>query len=117
MKTVLVVDDSTFMRKIIKNAVTKHEFDVIGEAVNGDAAVKLYLELKPDIVTMDITMSGMGGIEATKQIYETDANAKILVVSSMGQELIVKDAIKSGAKGFIVKPFQEDQLIEALKKL
>jgi len=117
MKTVLVVDDSNFMRRIIKNYLARYDFGVVGEADNGRSGVERYKELNPDIVTMDVTMKVMNGIEATKQIMKISAAAKVLIVSSMGQELVVRDAIISGAKGFIVKPFQEEQFVEALKKL
>jgi len=117
MKTVLVVDDSAFMRKILKITLETNGFVVIGEAENGTTAVELYTKHKPDIVTMDVTMKGMDGIEVTRRIIKMNSNAKILIVSSMGQELVVKDAIRSGAKGFIVKPFQEGQLLEAMRKL
>ena len=117
MKTVLIIDDSTIMRMIIRNTVSKHGFCVVGEANNGQAGVEKFKELNPDLVTMDITMKELSGLEALKQIKKINADAKVIMVSAMGQELIVKDAIVSGARGFIVKPFNEDQLIDALNKL
>jgi len=117
MKTILIVDDSAIMRRIIKNAVVKHGFNVIGEADNGRDGVELYQKLKPDIVTMDFTMRKLSGIEALRKIISISADAKVIMVSAMGQEMIVKDAIVAGAKGFIVKPFREDQLVEALNKV
>jgi len=117
MKTVLIVDDSTIMRKIIRGIVTKHGFNVVGEANNGKAGVDKFKGLKPDIVTMDVTMQELNGIESLQQIMKINADAKVIMISAMGQELIVKDAILSGAKGFIVKPFNEEQLVGALKKL
>jgi two-component system chemotaxis response regulator CheY len=117
MKTVLIIDDSTIMRMIIRNTVTKHGFYVVGEANNGRAGVEKFKELNPDLVTMDVTMKEVSGIEALRQIKKISADAKVIMVSAMGQELIVRDAIVAGARGFIVKPFNEEQLIEALKKI
>lgn len=117
MKTVLIIDDSTIMRMIIRNTVTKHGFCVVGEANNGQSGVEKFKELRPDLVTMDVTMKELSGLEALKQIKRISADAKVIMVSAMGQELIVRDAIISGARGFIVKPFNEEQLIEALNKV
>lgn len=117
MAKVLVVDDAAFMRISIKNYLTKNGFEVIGEAENGIVAIEKYKELRPDIVTMDITMPEMSGLDAMKAIMSMDPGAKILMVSAMGQEAIVRDAVLSGAKGFIVKPFKEEGLVSALKKL
>lgn len=116
MKTVLIIDDSKIMRTIIKRTLTKHGYTVIGEANNGHDGVENYKELNPDVVTMDITMKELSGIEALRRIKNINANAKVVMISAMGQELMVKDAIISGARGFIVKPFNEDQLIEALDR-
>ena len=117
MKRVLIVDDAAFMRMMIKNFLVKNDYEVIGEAENGKIACERYQELKPDIVTMDITMPEMTGVEALKAIRAQDANAKIIMVSAMGQEAMVKEAIMSGAKGFIVKPFNEEALLQALGRL
>lgn len=117
MAKVLVVDDAAFMRISIKNYLTKNGFEVVGEAENGIVAVERYKELKPDIVTMDITMPEMSGLDAMKIIVGMDPGAKVLMVSAMGQEAIVRDAVLSGAKGFIVKPFKEEGLVNALRKL
>lgn len=116
-KRVLVVDDAAFMRMSIKNMITKHGFEVVGEAGNGNEAVAKYQELKPDIVTMDITMPEKTGLEALKEIIAMDANATVIMVSALGQEAMMKDAITSGAKGFIVKPFKEDIIVAELSKL
>ncbi len=121
-KTVLVVDDSRFMRAVVKNEVIKNGCTVIAEADCSDAAVERYKEFKPDIVTMDITMTVDGhtvgrssnGIDAIKQIMEFDPNAKILVVSAMGQKCYVIEAIEAGAKDFVIKPFDETRFAEAL---
>lgn len=117
MAKVLVVDDAAFMRISIKNYLTKNGFEVVGEAENGAIAIEKYKELKPDVVTMDITMPEMSGLDAMKAIVGMDPGAKVLMVSAMGQEAIVRDAVLSGAKGFIVKPFKEEGLVNALKKL
>jgi len=117
MATVLIVDDAAFMRISIKNMLTKNGYEVIGEAENGQIGVDMYKDLKPDIVTMDITMPEMSGLEALKEITKHDSQAKVVMVSAMGQEAMVREAIVSGAKGFIVKPFKEDGIIAALKKL
>lgn len=116
-KRVLVVDDAAFMRMSIKNMITKHGFEVVGEAGNGNEAVAKYQELKPDIVTMDITMPEKTGLEALKEIIGIDPNATVIMVSALGQEAMMKDAITSGAKGFIVKPFKEDIIVAELSKL
>ena len=117
MKNVLIVDDAAFMRMSLRMTLEKNGYEIVGEAPNGKIAVDKYKELQPDIVTMDITMPEMTGIEALQEIKKEDPKANIVMVSAMGQELLVKDAILSGAKSFIVKPFTEDTLIKALDKL
>ncbi len=117
MKKVLVADDATFMRTSLRMMLERNGFEVVGEAENGLVAVNKYKEMNPDIVTMDITMPICDGIKAVQMIKEFDPNAKIIMISSMGQECFVKEAIISGAKGFIVKPFKEDYVIETLAKL
>ena len=113
---IMVVDDAAFMRMMIKDILSKNGFDVVGEAENGKVAVEKYKELKPDLVTMDITMPEMDGIAAVKKIKEIDPNAKVIMCSAMGQQAMVIDAIQAGAKDFIVKPFQPDRVIEAVRK-
>lgn len=117
MKRVLVVDDAVIMRLAIKIILEQNGHKVIGEAVNGHEAVKKYTEFKPDIVTMDITMPVMDGLHAVKEIIKIDPQAKILMISAMGQESMVREAIMNGAKNFIVKPFNEDVVIKAVNKL
>ena len=117
MKTVLIVDDSAVMRMMMKNILTANGFNVIGEASNGKIGIKKYTELKPDYVTMDVTMDEMNGIEALSRIMGMDPEAKVVMVSSMGQEVIVRDAIMLGARGYILKPFDEMQIVNALKKM
>ncbi|GFN24121.1 MAG: response regulator [Thermoanaerobacteraceae bacterium] len=116
-KRVLVVDDAAFMRMMIKDILTKNGYEVAGEAENGAKAVELYQELKPDVVTMDITMPEMDGIAAVKAIRKMDPEAKIIMCSAMGQQLMVMEAIQAGAKDFIVKPFQQERVLQALKKV
>ena len=114
---VLIVDDAAFMRMMIKDILQKNGFEVIGEASNGIEAVNLYKKERPDVVTMDITMPDMDGIEAVKEIRAFDPSAKVIMCSAMGQQSMVMDAIKSGAKDFIVKPFQADRVLEAIRKV
>ena len=116
-KRVLVVDDAAFMRVSIKNMLSKHDYDVVGEAENGKVALMKYQELNPDIVTMDITMPDMDGLESLKQILSLNPTANVIMVSAMGQESMVREAVLTGAKGFIVKPFKEDVLLTALQSL
>ncbi|MDV2685440.1 response regulator [Alkalihalophilus sp. As8PL] len=113
---VLIVDDAAFMRMMIKDILSKNGFDVVGEANDGAQAVEKYEELSPDLVTMDITMPEMDGITSLKEIKKIDPNAKVIMCSAMGQQAMVIDAIQAGAKDFIVKPFQADRVLEAIKK-
>ena len=104
------------MRVMIKDILTKNGYDVAGEAENGLKAVEKYNETKPDLVMMDITMPEMDGIQALKKIKEADANATVIMCSAIGQQAMVIESIQSGAKDFIVKPFQADRVLEAVKK-
>jgi len=117
MARILIVDDAAFMRVSIRNILLKNGYEIAGEAENGAVAVQKYAELKPDVVTMDITMPEMTGLDALKAIRKMDPNAKVVMVSALGQEAMVRDAVLSGAKGFIVKPYKEDTIIETLNKL
>ena len=112
----MVVDDATFMRLMLKDILQQNDFIVAAEAGNGVDAVKLYEENKFDLVIMDITMPEMDGITAIKKIRQFDPNARIIVCSAMGQQTLVLEAIQSGAKDFIVKPFLAERVIEAVKK-
>jgi len=114
---VLVVDDAAFMRMMIKDILTKNGYEVVGEAENGAKAVEKYIELRPDLTTMDITMPEKDGITAVKEIRRIDPNAKIIMCSAMGQQAMVIDAIQAGACDFIVKPFQQDRVLEAIRKV
>jgi two-component system chemotaxis response regulator CheY len=116
MSKVLVVDDAAFMRMMLTDILTKGGYEVIGEAENGLDAIEKYNQLHPDLVTMDITMPEKDGLEALKEIKKVDTDAKVIMCSAMGQQDMVLDAIKSGAKDFIVKPFQGDRVLEAINK-
>ena len=116
-KNILICDDAAFMRMMIKDILTKKGYTVAGEAENGLKAVEKYNELKPDLVLMDITMPEMDGIQALKQIKSVDPSASIIMCSAMGQQAMVIEAIQSGAKDFIVKPFQAERVLEAVKKV
>lgn len=116
-KNILICDDAAFMRMMIKDILTKNGYDVAGEAENGAKAVEKYNELKPDLVLMDITMPEMDGIQALKNIKAADSGAQVIMCSAMGQQAMVIEAIQAGAKDFIVKPFQADRVLEAVKKV
>ena len=117
MAKILVVDDAAFMRMMIKDILTKNGYEVAGEAENGAVAVSKYSELKPDLVLMDITMPEKDGIQALKDIKANDAGAKVIMCSAMGQQAMVIESIQSGARDFIVKPFQADRVLEAVQKV
>ena len=117
MKRVLIVDDAAFMRMSIRTILEKGGFEVVGEAANGLEGVTKYKELEPDVVTMDITMPEMSGLDALKEIMEYDPKARVVMLSAMGQESLVKTAVVTGARSFIVKPFKEEHVIGTLKKI
>lgn len=116
-KNILICDDAAFMRMMIKDILTKNGYSVVGEAENGAKAVEKYQELKPDLVLMDITMPEMDGIQALKAIKAADPSATVIMCSAMGQQAMVIESIQSGAKDFIVKPFQQDRVLEAVRKV
>jgi len=116
-KNILIVDDAAFMRMMIKDILSKNGYTVAGEAENGAKAVEKYNELKPDLVLMDITMPDKDGIQALKEIKSADPGAKVIMCSAMGQQAMVIESIQAGAKDFIVKPFQPDRVLEAVKKV
>lgn len=117
-KKILVVDDAQFTRNMLKKIINKTEIaEVIAEARNGVEAVSLYQELKPDLVTMDLVMPEQGGIETTEKILSFDPEAIIVIVSALGQEALVLEAAKKGAKDFIQKPFKADQIEEVLERV
>ncbi len=113
---VLVVDDAAFMRMMVKDILSKNGYEVVGEAENGLKAIEKWQELKPDLTTMDITMPEMDGITAVKEIKKLDPSAKVIMCSAMGQQAMVVEAIQAGARDFIVKPFQPDRVLEAVRK-
>lgn len=115
-KRVLIVDDAAFMRMMIKDILTKNGYEIAGEAENGQVAIEKFKEVKPDLVTMDITMPEMDGIAAVKEILGFDSSARVIMCSAMGQQSMVIDAIQAGAKDFIVKPFQPERVLEAVSK-
>lgn len=113
----LVVDDALFMRTMVKQILQKHGLEVIGEGCNGIEAIELYKKFLPDIVTLDITMPEMNGIDALKEIMKIDSNANIVMISAVGQESYIKECIINGAKHFIVKPFKSDKVISVIEKI
>ena len=115
--TVLICDDAIFMRTMVRDILTQAGFEVIGEAETGVQAVEKYQQLRPDLVTMDIVMPDMGGIDAVRQICKSDPNARILMCSAMGQQALVVEAIQAGAKDFVVKPFQPSRVLEAVTRV
>lgn len=117
MNKILIVDDAAFMRMMVKDNLKKSGYSEFLEAGNGEEAVKLYNENRPDLVLLDITMPIMDGIEALASIKQADPNAKVVMCSAMGQEAMVVEAIKLGALDFIVKPFKPDRLIQTVKSV
>lgn len=116
MHTVLVVDDTLFIRETIKRMVAGQGFEVIGEADNGEEAIRQYKKLNPDVVTMDITMPIKNGLEATKEIVAYDAEAKVVVITAVDQQKNVVKALQNGAKDFMTKPFDQEKLLHVLYK-
>ncbi len=114
---VMIVDDAAFMRMMLKDILTKNGFNVVGEAENGAVAIEKYSELNPDLVLMDITMPEVDGIQAVKGIKAKDPNASIIMCSAMGQQAMVVESIQAGARDFIVKPFEPERVVEAIKKV
>ena len=117
MARILIVDDAKFMRITLTNILKKANHEIVGEAENGREAVELYRELKPDLVTMDITMPEMSGLDAVKKIKKDFKDAKIIMCSAMGQQKMVVDAIEAGAKDFIVKPFDDSQVVDSVSRV
>lgn len=117
MAKILVVDDANFLRMTLSTILKKKQHEIVGEAEDGEEAVRLYQELKPDIVTMDITMPVMNGIEAIKEIMQIDKDALIIVCSAMGQQKVVVEAIELGAKDFIIKPFDENRIFDTIDRV
>ena len=116
MARIMLVDDAAFMRMMLKDILTKGGHEVVGEAEDGLKAIERYKEVLPDLVLMDITMPELDGISAVKRIKAVDPNAKIIMCSAMGQQALVIESIQAGAKDFIVKPFQADRILDAVRK-
>ncbi|MFY7921934.1 MAG: response regulator [Gemmatimonas sp.] len=116
-KTVLICDDAIFMRTLVGDILTQAGFEVVGEAETGMQAVEKYRHLRPDLVTMDIVMPDMGGIDAVREITKHDPQARVLMCSAMGQQALVVEAIQAGAKDFVVKPFQPSRVLEAVNRV
>ena len=116
-KEVMIVDDAAFMRMMLKNILADGDFEVVAEAEDGREAVEKYENLSPDLVTMDITMPDMDGLEAVERILEMDESANIIMVSAMGQQKMVVEAVEAGAEDFIVKPFEDERVLEAVNKV
>ncbi len=115
-KRVLVVDDAAFMRMMIRDILKKNNFEVVGEAANGQEAIAKYEELRPDLVTLDITMPGLDGVTVLRKIRERDPSARIVMCSAMGQQAMVVEAIQGGAKDFINKPFNPQKVVDTLRR-
>lgn len=114
---VLIVDDAAFMRMMVRDILIKNGYDVVGEAENGAKAVEKYKELNPDLVIMDITMPEVDGIQAVKEIKKVCEDSNIIMCSAMGQQAMVIESIQAGARDFIVKPFQHERVVEAVKRV
>ena len=117
MTKILIVDDSLFMRQMLKNILPKDKFEIVGEASTGKEAIKKYKELDPDIITMDITMPDMDGISAVREIKEINKDAKVIMCSAMGQKPMIKEALEAGALDFIIKPFDKEKAIKIIESI
>ncbi len=115
-RTAMICDDAQFMRAVIKQILSEKGFEVVGEADSGQEAIERYAELKPDLVTMDVVMPGMSGIEAVRAIIEHDPAARVVICSAVGQTRLIDEALEAGARSFVVKPFQPQQLMEAVEQ-
>lgn len=114
---VLIVDDSGFIRRMLRDILEKNGYSIVGEAADGEAAVRVYQELRPELVTMDITMPVADGIEALERIMEFDPEASVVMVSALGQEEFIERSLALGAKDFIVKPFQPQKVLDTLERV
>jgi two-component system chemotaxis response regulator CheY len=117
MAKILIVDDAAFMRMMIQDNLKKAGYSEFAEAENGEEAVSLYKEIRPDLVLLDITMPVLDGISALQQIREFDSEAKVVMCSAMGQENMVIESVKLGALDFIVKPFKPDRLLQIVRNI
>ena len=114
---VLIVDDAIFMRKMISDILVENGMEIVGEADTGAKAVEKFMELRPDLVTMDIIMPEMNGIDAVRKIVEFDSQAKVVMCSALGQQALVQEAITAGAKDFLIKPFNAARVVEVIAKV
>ncbi|GAB3816244.1 response regulator [Pontibacter rugosus] len=117
MKRILIVDDSFYMRTMLKNMLTDAGYEVVGEAPNGQTALELAKETKPDLVTLDVILPDNTGLDVLKGIRADNPEQKVIIVSAVGQEVIVNEAMESGAKSYIVKPFSEEKVLEVVSKV
>jgi len=115
-KRILIVDDANFMRMVVKDTLSPHGFEICGEAADGKQAVTMYEELKPDLVTMDITMKEKDGLETAREILIKDPDARIVMVTALGQEKMLMDSLALGVKDFVVKPFEPNRIVTAVEK-
>ena len=116
-KKILIVDDAAFMRMTLRDILTKNGYEIVGEAETGEEGLSKYAALKPDLVTMDIVMLGEGGIKSVKEILAKHPTAKILMVSAMGQQALIIEAIQAGAKGFVIKPFKPETVLAEVERI
>jgi len=116
-RTVLICDDAIFMRTMVSDILQQAGFEVVGEAESGLQAIEKYQALRPDLVTMDIVMPDMGGIDAVREITKLDPQARVLMCSAMGQQALVVEALQAGARDFVVKPFQPSRVLEAVERI
>lgn len=115
-KTILIVDDVAFVRRTLSEILTEAHYQIVGEAASGQEAIQLYQKHKPNLVTMDIVMPEMSGIEATKKILKNDKDARIVMISAMGQDALIMEAISSGARDFILKPFTTQEVLRTVER-
>src|SRR5689334_4306746 len=115
-KTVLIVDDIAFVRKTLTDILTQAHYQVVGEASDGEEAIKLYMKFRPNLVTMDVVMPQMSGIDATRKILKMDKNAKVVIITAMGQESLIMEAINVGAKDYILKPFSAQDVLKTVER-
>lgn len=113
----MIVDDASFMRVAIRRMIEKKDYEIVCEAEDGQQAIEKFQKYRPDIITMDITMPNLSGIEALKEIKKLSSTVKVIMVSAMGQEALIREAVMHGANSFIVKPFKEDKLLEVLESM
>jgi len=116
-KKILIVDDAAFMRMTLRDILTKGGYEVVGEAETGEEGLSKYVQFNPDLVTMDIVMLGEGGIKSVKEIIVKHPAAKILMVSAMGQQALIVEAIQAGAKGFVIKPFKSETVLAEVERI